>query len=53
MAGFGPQASQAERPKWGRKLSQNMVERYVFVVKVVAPTTWSARNGNIRSDYLP
>ncbi|WP_183754639.1 hypothetical protein [Pseudochelatococcus contaminans] len=30
-----------------------MVERYVFVVKVVAPTTWSARNGNISTRRRP
>jgi hypothetical protein len=40
-------------PVWGSEAAANLVKRYGFGVKIVAPTIWSTRNGNIRPDYLP
>src|SRR5262249_36153007 len=32
---------------------ENLVKKYGFGVKIVAPEIWSTRNGNIRTDHLP
>src|SRR5215813_3216883 len=43
----------AGKARWESDAVENLVKKYGFGVKIVAPEIWSTRNGNIRTDHLP